>query len=419
MIITSESDDDEEESDTRTVRKESGIGEKDKHAKGVRFKEPVVEKAKTKLPERPYVLVPPLKTKPLAPFVAPLREDGSKAKPASTPLPVLEKTPSYKNKAPIEDDEALRRIVEELINTKFTTSLKDLASVSAPAREYLKKMITRRKVAQGEVKASDLEYQIISLIDLWTQPQEKKIVQFLNLLEDEIDDEEDEGPVREPESEEVEPTVVSAFVQMEDLPRAEVFCAENMPGIPDGAFVMTDPVEQYLNSLAEGEEPRPILVARESVALRTVFPVINKSARAEVLLDTGSQICSMDADVARNLGLAWDPDVVIHLQSANRTVEKTLGLARNVEFDFGGVTAYIQLHIIRRPAYSVLLGRPFDVAMSSEVSNSTNGDQILTLKDPNTGKRLTIPTFAKGKPPPHIQRELWNQEDRNFRNSRI
>jgi len=127
----------------------------------------------------------------------------------------------------------------------------------------------------------------------------------------------------------------------------------------------------------------------------------------------------MDSDVVWNLGLAWDPDIVIHLQSANRTVEKTLGLARNVEFDFGGVIAYIQLHIIRRPAYHVLLGRPFDVAMSSEVVNSVNGDQMMTLKDPNTGKRLTFPTFPKGKPPSNIQKEMWGQEARNFRNSRI
>ncbi|KAJ2925474.1 hypothetical protein H1R20_g11622, partial [Candolleomyces eurysporus] len=362
-------------------------------------------------------MVPPLRTKPLAPFGEQLREEARTTRPTSSPLPVLEKNQSYRNRAPIEDEEALRRIVEELINTKFTTSLKDLASVSAPAREYLKKLITRRKVAREEGKASDLEYQIISLIDLVSQSQEEKIVQFLNLLDsDEIREEETEVRELDPEP---EPVVVNTFVQLEDLPRAEVFCAKDLPGIPDGAFVMTDPVEQYLHSLAEGEEPRPILVARESVALRTVFPLIHKSARAEVLLDTGSQICSMDADVARNLGIAWDPDIVIHLQSANRTVEKTLGLAKNIEFDFGGVLAYIQLHIIRRPAYSVLLGRPFDVAMSSEVSNKTNGDQFLTLKDPNTGKRLTIPTFAKGKPPPHIQKELWNQEERNFRASRI
>jgi hypothetical protein len=183
VIITSESDDDEEE-ETSNLRKGSGRGENKRVAKGVRFKELVEEETKAKLPERPYVLVPPLKTKPLAPFVALLHKDGKTAKPTSTPLSVLEKTHSYKNKAPIEDEEALRRIVEELINTKFTMSLKDLASVSAPAREYLKKMITQRKVAQGEVKALDLEYQIISLMDLWTQPQEEKIVQFLNLLED-------------------------------------------------------------------------------------------------------------------------------------------------------------------------------------------------------------------------------------------
>ena len=373
-----------------------------------------MEKPKTKLPERPFVFVPPLRTAPLAPFKEPLREEGKTTKTSSSPLPNLEKTNSYKNRAPIEDEEALRRIIEELINTKFTTSLKDLASVSAPAREYLKKLITRRKVAREEGKASDLEYQIVSLIDLLSQSQEEKIVQFLNLLGD---NEVREDP--ETSEEEPEPVFFTSFVQLEDLPHAEVFCAKDLPGVPDGAYVMTDPVEQYINSLADGEEPRPILVARESVALRTVFPVIHKSGRAEVLLDTGSQICSMDADVARNLGIPWDPDIVIHLQSANRTVEKTLGLARNVEFDFGGVIAYIQLHIIRRPAYSVLLGRPFDVAMSSEVTNSTNGDQVLTLKDPNTGKRLTVPTFAKGKPPPHIQKELWEQQDRNFWNSRI
>lgn len=317
-------------------------------AKGVRFKEPVVEQPKAKLPERPYVLVPPLRTRPLAPFAETPTEAVKTTKTASTPLPMLEKNHSYKNKAPIEDEEALRRIVEELINTKFTTSLKDLASVSAPAREYLKKLITRRKVAREGGKASNLEYQIVALMDLMSQSQEEKIVQFLHLLDD------DEVPERSVDASEPsagtatasEPVFVSTFVQLEDLPRAEVFCAQDVPGIPDGAFVMTDPVEQYLNSLAEGEDPRPILVARESVALRTVFPTIHKSGKAEVLLDTGSQICSMDSDVARNLGISWDPDIVIHLQSANRTVEKTLGLARNVEFDFGGVIAYIQLHII-------------------------------------------------------------------------
>ena len=143
--MTIESDDEEEEEVRKPARKEPVRWDKVETEKGVRFKEPVVEKPKAKLPERPYVMVPPLPVKPLAPFKENTSEAAKTRKSVSTPLPVLEKIRSYKNKAPIEDEEALRRIVEELINTKFTTSLKDLASVSAPAREYLKKMITRQK----------------------------------------------------------------------------------------------------------------------------------------------------------------------------------------------------------------------------------------------------------------------------------
>lgn len=371
--------------------------------KGVRFED--VEVGGTEAPkgvDRPYVLVPPLpssyKTGP------PHRAQKPKE---AVPLPVLDrKAPAFKRQAPIEESESMQRIMEELLNTKFTTSLKDLASISAPAREYLRKMITRRKVAVDS-KASDLEFQLIALIDLMSTEQQNLTLEACTMLE------------RFEEAATPQQTVTAGFMQVEDLPPAQVFMAEGLSNVPDGSFVVSDPVEQYLNSLAEDEEPRPIVVARESIALRTVYPIIHRSARAEVLLDTGSQICSMDVEVARSLGLTWDPDVVIHLQSANRTTEKTLGLARNVEFDFGGVSAYIQLHIIRRPAYDVLLGRPFDVTMSSEVTNQPNGDQVITLKDPNSGKKVTLSTYPRGKPPPFIEKELRDMKERNFLASRI
>ncbi|KAF5340336.1 hypothetical protein D9611_007949 [Ephemerocybe angulata] len=312
--------------------------------------------------------------------------------------------------------------MEELLSTRFTTSLKDLASISAPAREYLKKMITKKKIAiDNKEKASDLEYQIIALIDLMSTEYKARAVQMCNILEaeEELGEMEIPDPEREEEEEPGTVRVEQVFMQLEELPPAQVFLAQGIPSVPDGAFVVSDPVEQYLNSLEDGEELRPILVARESVSLRTVYPSINKSGKVEVLLDTGSQICSMDADVARRLGISFDPDIVIHLQSANRTTEKTLGLARNIEFDFDGVTAYIQLHIIRRPAYDVLLGRPFDVAMSSEVKNNTRGEQQITLCDPNTGKRITIATSPRGKPPPHVRKEMLDAQEVNFRASRI
>ncbi|TEB25340.1 hypothetical protein FA13DRAFT_1637495 [Coprinellus micaceus] len=312
-------------------------------------------------------------------------EDGGRER---DPIPNVEKrTPAFKRQAPIEEEESARRILEELLNAKFTTSLKDLASISPQAREYLCKMITKKKVAI-EPKTSDLEYQLLALIDLMTAEKQDRVLQM-------------------------------SYLDVDELPAAQFFVSAGLEGVPDGSLVARDPVEQYLNSLDEGEEPRPLVVARESVALRTVYPKINGPQKAEVLLDTGSQICSMDSDVVRNLGLTWDPDIVINLQSTNRTIEKTLGLARNMEFDFGGVIGYLQLHIIRRLAYQVLLGRPFDVTVSSEVANKTNGDQTITIRDPNTGKKMTLPTYPRGKPPLGVQKELQDFQERSFRALRI
>jgi hypothetical protein len=54
--------------------------------------------------------------------------------------------------------------------------------------------------------------------------------------------------------------------------------------------------------------------------------------------------------------------------------------------------------VIREPAYDVLLGRPFDVLTESIVKNFANEDQTITIRDPNTGCRITIPTVPRGPP---------------------
>ncbi len=77
----------------------------------------------------------------------------------------------------------------------------------------------------------------------------------------------------------------------------------------------------------------------------------------------------MAKQVAIALGITWDPDFKIHMQSANNQLDLSEGLARNVLFNFGGVIAYLQVHILKNPAYKVLLGRPFEVLtqMTSEM----------------------------------------------------
>jgi len=63
--------------------------------------------------------------------------------------------------------------------------------------------------------------------------------------------------------------------------------------------------------------------------------------------------------------------------------------------NIGDVTLYLQIHVIREPAYDVLLGRPFDVLTESIVKNFANKDQTITIRDPNTGRRITIPTVLE------------------------
>ncbi|PSR75187.1 hypothetical protein PHLCEN_2v9265 [Hermanssonia centrifuga] len=86
------------------------------------------------------------------------------------------------------------------------------------------------------------------------------------------------------------------------------------------------------------------------------------------------------------------------MQSANGVVDPSLGLARNVPFQVGELTFYLQVHVIRQAAYDILLGRPFDVLTESLVKNFRNETQTLTITCPNTKEQVTVPTHARGKP---------------------
>jgi len=99
--------------------------------------------------------------------------------------------------------------------------------------------------------------------------------------------------------------------------------------------------------------------------------------------------------VCFDLGLAYDPTIKLNMQSANGNVNQSLGLSRNVPFQIGAITFYLQVHIIRSPAYDILLGRPFDILTESIVRNFANEDQTITIRDPNSGRRVTVPTHAR------------------------
>ena len=168
--------------------------------------------------------------------------------------------------------------------------------------------------------------------------------------------------------------------------------AEN--GILETICYVTDPYEDYVRSIGDDNaRPARFKVAPESRQLRVVEPLINGKVKVECILDGGSMIVTMSEVVARRADLNWNPDIVIQVESANQSIDTSLGLAENVPFRIGGIIVYLQVHIIRNAAYDVLLGRPFDCITQLVVQNSRDGQQLITLTDPNDeARRLTVPT---------------------------
>ncbi|KNZ81653.1 hypothetical protein J132_11006 [Termitomyces sp. J132] len=86
------------------------------------------------------------------------------------------------------------------------------------------------------------------------------------------------------------------------------------------------------------------------------------------------------------------------MESANSQVNTSVGLAKNVPFTFAkGFTIYLQVHIFVKPAYTVLLGCPFDTLTESNIQNLQGGSAIITIRNPNTGCWTALPTLQRGK----------------------
>lgn len=296
--------------------------------------------------------------------------------PREVSIPDVEKREkSHKNQAPVEKRTDKEDWMEKFMNAPITFSMAELLG-GKELREAVRRELTPKRVTSSAKEKATLVSEI--------EPSEVPDIPVL----------------RDPNK----PTSFESFLLRDDVIMADKLppakctvtqCA--LMGIPKGSFIVQDPVEQYLNGLADGEEPKQIYVARESQSLRTLYPVVNGAGVCETIMDSGSQLVSMKAATATELGICWTPDVKINMQSANGSVETTLGLARNIPFCFNNqITMYFQVHIMRDPAYTVLLGRPFDAISESWVKNDKNGGQTITITDPNTGAHLTMPTYERG-----------------------
>jgi hypothetical protein len=288
-------------------------------------------------------------------------QDGTYAPPqdrniGATPKPPAARKPepAYRTTAPVYDEKVASEVFNRSMEASITLSQRELLSLSPEVRTQYREVTSQRRIATKE---------------------NAKIHTYANddALPFALDDFEGDR---------------SSYIQELHQPRAP----------PPGSIVIPDLYEQYLRRIPEGARKERLLVAKESSALRAILPIVDGQQKVEAILDPGSQIIAMSEEVCTDLALVYDPTIILNMQSANGDIDQSLGLARNVPFAIGEITVYLQCHIIRQPAYDILLGRPFDVLTESVVRNFGNEDQTITICDPNSGKRATVPTTARGPP---------------------
>jgi len=267
---------------------------------------------------------------------------------------------TYKNRAPVEVGLDIEKIVDSVMEMEVTVPLKSLAGVSGAIQKEIRKQVTKARMP----------------VDI--QPQIKKAI---------------------PEA--------TTKVFLHDLKITSKILPENIsPELQEGCVVGGDPVLQLLEQRREAD-PKPLVVGKLTEPLRAIYIQINGVGQEECLLDGGSMIVSMHKKVAIQLGLVWDPALSIEMESASNHVEETLGVARNVLFEVGGLKLFLQVHVLENPPYRILLGKPFEVLGETAIQTHGDGSAEVVIRDPNTKRVAVVPTYKRGEPPEELQKNKY------------
>ena len=110
------------------------------------------------------------------------------------------------------------------------------------------------------------------------------------------------------------------------------------------------------------------------------------------ILDSGSEVVAMPKHVWEELRLPLRSDRVLQMTSANTSIDSTIGVLENLALDFGAGEVLLQVQIMGRTNFDLLLGRPFHCLMSMTTEDSPDGTQLIMLRNPNMGKQYALPT---------------------------
>ena len=151
-----------------------------------------------------------------------------------------------------------------------------------------------------------------------------------------------------------------------------------------------------------------LIMVHHSVPLRSFEAKIVRTGRSILgFLDSGSKIVAMPKWVWEDLGLLVRSDHVMTMSNANTRTESTLSIVENLHLDFGASEICLQVQVVPRANFDLLLGQPFHCLLSASTEDFPDGSQTITLCDPNSGKAYKLPTQAWTEGCPRCQRGLF------------
>ncbi|KAG5349019.1 hypothetical protein C0989_006535 [Termitomyces sp. Mn162] len=222
---------------------------------------------RTVVNEQPPIAKEPVAQSPIHPFSG---ISGRYVPPANRNFTAPDRTndSAYRTMPPIYDIEQSKAVFEWVLSTKVTVSVGELCSVSQDIQNQFRTAVTPKQLVGASANT---------------------VQDSSNIFED---------------------ILLTFAIEEPQFPLGSNIDTANRLTSDKAPFASVDPIKAYINSLPHGEEPVVLTVAKDSQSLCTVMMLINNKEEVECIHNSGSQIILMSAEIASNLGLSYDPNIV-------------------------------------------------------------------------------------------------------------
>ncbi|KDQ09756.1 hypothetical protein BOTBODRAFT_116731 [Botryobasidium botryosum FD-172 SS1] len=139
------------------------------------------------------------------------------------------------------------------------------------------------------------------------------------------------------------------------------------------------------------------IIGAASLPLRSIDGVVEGRTVVECVLDQGVMIVVMRKDIWERSGLPLRHDMVLTMENANNSTNRTMGFLPRVRVSFGGMELLLRVQVVDNAPFEILLGRPFFSLTSCETKDFRTGEQHVMLTSPDTGESLRFATREKGR----------------------